>query len=268
MHTHTLGWNANSLAALVIISLLGLATAKGGIDYGNSSNKFEGLSDKLLIGEIYPIGSDRQNLLFHFRRTAERTGNDINVTRTYTYPNGRTAAVEKVTYRDRGLISYELFEKQIGAHGKAVIQGNAETGTGKISLEYVKDGETHTGEEELVGRTVVNDNIVPYLLAHFDQLMQGEEVPLQYIVVPRTRTVGFNLVKSGDATWQGRPAVIIKMIPSNFFIRLVVDPIYFTVDNDSRQVVKYEGRTTPKIKEDGEWKDLDGVMVFPPAPAS
>jgi hypothetical protein len=58
------------------------------------------------------------------------------------------------------------------------------------------------------------------------------------------------------------------MIPSSFFARLVVDPIYSTVQKDARQVVKYEGRITPKIKESGEWKDLDAVMVFPSAPAS
>jgi hypothetical protein len=44
---------------------------------------------------------------------------------------------------------------------------------------------------------------------------------------------------------------------------LVVDPVYFTVVKENRRVVKYEGRVTPKIEANGEWQDLDAVMVFP-----
>jgi hypothetical protein len=101
------------------------------------------------------------------------------------------------------------------------------------------------------------------MLAHWEALMQGKEVYARYIVVPRTETVGFSFVKSDEATWQGKPAVIIKMEPASFLIRLIVDPVYLTVVKDTRRVVKYEGRVTPKIKENDAWKDLDAVMVFP-----
>lgn len=218
--------------------------------------------DEVLIGKIYEKDSNLQDLLFNFRRTARRAGDLIHVTRTYAYPGGRTAAIEKATYNDHRLVSYTLIEKQIGARGRAEIQGDAQAGSGKISFRYEKDGETYTNVEDLASATVVNDNIVPYLRAHWDELMQGKEVESHYIVIPRTRTVGFNLIKSGETTWHGKPAVIIKMLPSSWFISLVVDPVYFTVVKDNRQVVKYEGRVTPKIEENGEWQDLDAVMLF------
>ncbi len=93
--------------------------------------------------------------------------------------------------------------------------------------------------------------------------MRGKEIYLRYVVIPRTQTVGFNLVKSGETTWKGQPAVIIEMVPSSFFIRLVVEPMYFTMEKATRRVVRFEGLTTPKIKENGEWEYLDGVMIFP-----
>lgn len=218
--------------------------------------------DQALTGKIYQQDSNLQDLLFNFRRTASHEGSRVLVTRIYTYPDGRTAAIEKVTYDNRRLVSYTLIEKQIDAHGRAEIQGDARAGTGRISFSYEKDGETYTNVEDLEVATVVNDNIVPYLHAHWDELMQGREVYLRYLVIPRTRTVGFNMIKSGETTWQGKPAVIIKMSPSNWFISLVVDPVYFTVKTDNRRVVRYEGRVTPKIEENGEWKDLDAVTVF------
>lgn len=245
------------LAAFGVLCLSGLAGA--GQEHPIGSH-----ADEVLIGKIYQKDSNLQHLLFNFRRTARHSGNEIYVTRTYTYPDGRTAAIEKATYHDDRLVSYQLLEKQIDAHGQAEIHGDAWKGRGRISFRYVKNGETYTDVEDLEASTVVNDDIGPYMLAHWDELMQGKAVFLRYIVIPRTQTVGFNLVKSDEATWKGKPAVIIKMVPASFLVRLVVDPVFFTVVKDSRHVVKYEGRTTPKIKENGEWKDLDAVMVFPP----
>jgi hypothetical protein len=245
-----------SLTVFVILCLSG--PAKTGQEHSIGS-----YADEVLIGKIYRQGSNLQHLLFNFRRTAGRSGNEIYVTRTYTYPGGRTAAIEKATYRDGRLVSYRLMDRQIDAHGQAEIHGDAWKGRGRISFRYVKNGETYTNFEDLEASTVVNDDIVPYMLAHWDELMQGKEVYLRYIVIPRTQTVGFNLVKANEATWKGKPTAIIKMVPSSFFVRLVVDPVFFTVEKDSHHVVKYAGRVTPKIKENGEWKDLDAVMVFP-----
>jgi hypothetical protein len=254
----------NKISSSVVVSLaaFGVLCLSGPAGAGQE-HPIGSYADEVLLGKIYQRDSNLQHLLFNFRRTASRSGNEIYVTRTYTYPDGRTAAIEKATYRDDRLVSYRLMEKQIVAHGQAEIHGDAWKGRGRISFRYVKNGETYTDVEDLEASTVVNDNIVSYMLAHWDELMEGKEVYFRYIVIARTQTVGFNLVKSGEATWKGKPAVIIKMVPSSFFVRLVVDPMYFTVEKDSHHVVKYEGRTTPKIKENGEWKDLDAVMVFP-----
>jgi hypothetical protein len=247
-----------SISAALMLILLCLARTISAEQAGVNGAR----QDEVLIGKIYAKDSKLQDLLFNFRRTATREGNKIRVTRTYSYPDGRIAAVEKATYDDRSLRSYTLIEKQIEAYGRAEIHGDADTGSGQISFRYVKDDETYTEVEDLESTTVVNDNIVPYLHQHWEQLMQGGEVYLRYMVIPRTRTVGFNMIKSDETSWRGQPAVIIKMVPSNWFISLVVDPVYFTVLKSSREVVQYEGRVTPKLKANGEWQDLDAVMVF------
>jgi hypothetical protein len=255
-------FSRNLSSVVVSLAVFGILCLSGSVGAGQQHSTGSD-TDDVLLGKIYQKDSHLQHLLFNFRRTASRSGNETNATRTYTYPNGRTAAIEKATYQDGRLISYRLLEKQIHAHGQAEIHGSAWRGKGQISFRYVKDGETLTNIEDLEAGTVVNDTIVPYMLAHWDELMPGKEVYARYIVVPHTETVGFNLVKSGEATWKREPAVIIEMVPASFFVRLVVDPMYFTVEKDSHRVVKYEGLVTPKIKEDGEWENLDAVMVLP-----
>jgi hypothetical protein len=244
-----------ALVASGILCLSGLAGA-------GQENSIASHADEVLAGKIYQKDSRPQHLLFNFRRTVRRAGDEADATRTYTYPNGRIAAIEKATYRKGKLVSYQLMQKQINAHGRVQIRGNARQGKGQISFRYVKDGDALTNSEHLEASTVVNDTIVSYMLAHWDELMQGKEVYARYIVVTHTETAGFNLVKAGEATWKGKPAVIIEMAPASFIVRLLVDPMYFTVEKDTRRVVKYAGIVTPKIKEDGEWKKLDAVMVL------
>jgi hypothetical protein len=248
-----------SLAVFGILYHPGLARA-------GQAHSTDQHADEVLVGKIYQKDSHLQKLLFNFHRTVRRSGNETDATRTYTYPNGRIAAIEKATYRKGKLVSYQLMQKQISAHGRVQIRGNVQQGKGQMSFRYVKDGETFTNIEDLTASTVVNDTLMGYMLAHWNKLMQGKEVYARYVVVSHTEAAGFNIVKSGETTWKGKPAVIIKMVPASFFVRLVVDPMYFTVEKDSHRVVKYEGIVTPKVKENGEWTNLDAVMVLQRTP--
>ena len=51
--------------------------------------------------------------------------------------------------------------------------------------------------------------------------------------------------------------------PTSPIISALVNPLFFTIEKASpHRVLQYVGRTTPKIKAGGKWKDLDAVTVF------
>src|SRR5512140_1897194 len=77
---------------------------------------------KYLTGSIYAPGPDRQQLLFKFKRVANRSGSTLKVQRDFTYPDGKLAARERVVYEGNALALYELEELQIGAAGSAKIR--------------------------------------------------------------------------------------------------------------------------------------------------
>jgi hypothetical protein len=53
------------------------------------------------------------------------------------------------------------------------------------------------------------------------------------------------------------------MQPTSFLIAAFVDPLYFNVERDGRHyVLDYTGRTTPRIEDDGQWKDVVAFTVF------
>ncbi len=105
--------------------------------------------------------------------------------------------------------------------------------------------------------------VAPFLISHWQDLLQGAKVKCRYIVIPRRETVGFTFAKDSESTWQGRPVVVIKMAATSPFVAAMVNPMFLTIErNPPHHVLQYAGRTTPKISVGGKWKDLDSVTVF------
>jgi len=219
-----------------------------------------------LTGAIYSQGSDSRKLLFNFQREATRTGDRLAVQRDYTDPDGRLAARERAVYEGNDLVFYELKEPLTGTGGSATIHRDLKNPVqGSVEFQGSQDteGKAKAHTEPLKANTLVNDMIAPFLVSHWDQLMDGQKVSCRYIVVPRKETVGFTFVRDSETTWHDRRVVILKMEPSSLFISALVDPLYFTMEKSPpHRVLQYVGRTTPKIEAGGKWKDLDAVTVF------
>jgi hypothetical protein len=219
---------------------------------------------KHLSGAIYAAGSTQ--LVFQFTRNARRSGATLDAERDFTYPDGRVAARERVVYQGDALVSFELEDLQTGAAGSATIRRAGDNpAQGTIEFKYTKRPgarpKVHT--ETLRADTLMSDMVGPFLKAHWDALQRGEKVQCRFLVIPRRETVGFTFVKDSESTWQGRSAVIVKMQATSIFVAELVDPLFFTLEKDApHRVLRYTGRTTPKIRARGDWKDLDAVTVF------
>ncbi len=222
---------------------------------------------RTLSGSIYARASNRQKLLYKFKREATRSGSKVNVLRNYTYADGKPAAREQVVYDGNNLVSFELEELQIGARGSALIRrapGNPSKGTiGFSYTEKVGTIKPKVRTEPLRDNTLINDMVGPFLVSHWEELARGEKVRCRYLVLPRRETVGFTFVKNSESTWQGQPVLILKMEPSSRIIAALVEPLYFSIQTaPPHHVLEYIGRTTPKIETGGQWRDLDAVTVF------
>jgi hypothetical protein len=219
---------------------------------------------RFLQGAIY--SSDRKELLLRFTRRATRAGQQLNVVRDYTYPNGKIAARERVEYQGDELTSFMVQELQTGGTGSAKLtRDRGATLPPIIEFNYQKDpgSKPKTRSEDLVPGTMISDMLPLFLVSHWTPLMQGEKVKCRLIVLPRRETVGFTFVKQSESIRKGQKVVIVKMDPTSPLISALVDPLFFTLETEGQHhVVEYSGRTTPKIRDGNSWKDLDGVTVF------
>jgi hypothetical protein len=217
-----------------------------------------------ITGSIY--SREGKQLLFKFKRIANRSGSTLKVERDFTYPDGRLAARERVVYEGNELAALEVEETQTGGAGSARVRrdpGNAVKGS--IAFEYTPEvgGRSKKRTETLQENTLVGDMVGPFLMSHFDALSRGDKVKCRYIVVPRRETVGFTFVKDSAAKQGAKDVLVIKMEVSSRLLEVLVDPLFFTMEQSPpHRVLQYIGRTTPKIRAGDKWKDLDAVTMF------
>jgi len=221
---------------------------------------------KLLTGTIYAIAPEPKQVLFTFRRTAERAGSAIRVLREYYLPSGAIAARERVLYDHGKLVSCEVEELQTGATGHAVLRPESAAGQRQsIYFEYVSGGgaKRELRTEGPRKDVLISDMLPSFLLSHWDELMKGAAAKFRFIVLSRTETIGFKLVKESETTWRDKPVVLFKMEPTSPLIARLIQPVHFTVERGGeRRILQYVGRTTPRIKRAGKWEELDAVTVF------
>ena len=220
------------------------------------------LNPATLKGTVYADESLKQ-ALFTFVRTATNSGSTIRVVREFNLPDGKLAAREQVVYENGQLKSFLLEELQTGAKGSVVVQSSGSDA--KINFNFAEGSTKKNGNEKFLNEILVSDMVGPFIAAHWDTLAKGGTVKCRLVSVSRAESVGFKFFKESDSTWHGKPVAIVTLQPSSIIISKFVDPLHFIIEkrrDGQHRVLQYSGRTTPSIRKDGKWTDLDAVTVF------
>ena len=106
---------------------------------------------------------------------------------------------------------------------------------------------------------VVGPTLFGFILVNMERLLGGEKIDVRFAVSERLETIGFKLEKAKEEI-SGK--IQIKMSPSSFVISILVDPLYFTFDANTRKITKFEGRVPPKVKINDVWKDFDARTEY------
>src|SRR4051812_45299404 len=103
-----------SMLVLTMTNWESQALANGGAESSQPEHlKYE--APGTLTATIWTL--DRKQMLFKLTRKVTRTGSQLDVSRDYTYPDGKLAAREMVVYKAEHLVSFALDDLQSGAHG-------------------------------------------------------------------------------------------------------------------------------------------------------
>ena len=140
---------------------------------------------------------------------------------------GEIVASEKAQIKNGVIERYEV--QRIPTKESGVI----EVKDGKLIFSYNDAGKKSESKEPLKETTLVSASLVPHLESKFNELLAKKDVDFRYAVWYRKETVGFRF--SFDK--EENDLVVIKMNPTNFLYKSLVNPIYFTYKKSSKKLV-------------------------------
>ncbi|MEE8396007.1 MAG: hypothetical protein V3S29_08135 [bacterium] len=102
--------------------------------------------------------------------------------------------------------------------------------------------------------------VVPTMVDEWSKLAGGGTVAFDLLVASRLGTVGFRLKKDSVARISGEPVMVVRMEPSSWLIRRLVDPLYFFLAQKApHRLVEFKGRSSIRT-DDGDTQDLRTVF--------
>lgn len=200
---------------------------------------------------LYDLESNKKLYTYEATRTFAKT--DMTYKGEYKNLDGSIAVAENATINKGTIQNYEIDSKQTGEKGKIY------TKKGKIYFEYTDSkGKKTDSYTKLYPDTLVSANLIAHAQANLDKLIKDKTVPFKYAVWYRKEVISFRftLDKSDDKT------ITIKMTPSNLLYRSMVDPIYYTLNKKTKELIESRGRVIPKKKVDGDWESLDAHVKY------
>ena len=255
----------NFQRALLFTGLLAALTSRAG-DLPKADKPDSLAEPPRITGTVYQIGSERKTVLFTFLRTATRDGDTIHAERKFFQPDGSVAAVENVVYQAGQLTDYTMSEPRADIFGDIqTVPDPKKPDARRILIDFchAPAARKKTDGQPLPPDTLIADNLYPFIMAHWSELLGGASVKFRFVALEQERTYGFQLAKESESSLNNGPVVRLKMTPTNPLVSVMVAPLYFTLEKDGgHRLLSYVGRTTPRIKKGKVWKYLDAETVF------
>ncbi len=213
-------------------------------------------------GTLFELKSNRANALFKSRiEVAENASKQETTSVVHTDLAGKVVVREEGLLQGAKLISYSIERSQTGEKGSIRVED------GKVYFEYEDSkGNKRKDSEKIKGQVVCSANFLPFVKEQWDRILTGQDVDVRFAVWDRLETVGFTIKKMGEQMYEGKKLIELRMKPTSFVIAALVDPLYFLVDAESKDLRLMKGRVPPKQLVGGSWKDLDAEVIYKPLP--
>lgn len=99
-------------------------------------------------------------------------------------------------------------------------------------------------------KMVVDAGFDQLLLEQWEQVLNGNTIEFEFLAPTRGELIDFSLIPIA----QTDKDIEFDLQPSNFLIRLLVDPIKLTYDKKHKRILRYEGLTNIEdVSKDGDY---------------
>ncbi len=202
-------------------------------------------------GEVFDLSGKEKK--FTSEKYIDNDGEKQKDRTVYKDLTGQVVVEEKMETLNNKLVRYDIDQKQTNEQGWIEVKDN------KVTFNHKKPKKNNYPKtSDLPENFVVSPQIVPFIRDNWDAITSNKEIVIGLGVWHRQEIIRFTLNRE-KADGQN---VVVKMNPSSFFIRALVDPIYFTFDPVTKNLLSYKGRTAPKEKKGDSFEDFDAITHY------
>jgi peptidoglycan/LPS O-acetylase OafA/YrhL len=169
-------------------------------------------ADSKLAATLYQIGSQRK--VISFRWDLDRGDGSVWKSQ-YRSIDGVLIAEDRVVWNAGRVARYQYHRPTINERAEV------ERRDGKILYTQVMDGRTRTGNETDRDNFTVGPTLVPYLQAHWQEVLAGKRLPITYGVPDQLRSYEFEAQREGSPS--AGADVVVRFRPANLLYRMFVD---------------------------------------------
>jgi hypothetical protein len=176
-------------------------------------------------------------------------------------PDGRRIGHKTLDFSaDPHVPVYHLELTSKGGYMESIIAVTADS----IEMAKQAHGESKVETETLKrrGPMAADSGFHTFLRDHFEELMAGQTVAFSFAVAGNLDSYKFRAKKTGDTTFEGRPAVTLRVEPDSL-LRFMVDPLELIYEPKARKLVEYRG--VSNVHDEGSGKPYNVRIVYPSA---
>jgi len=155
----------------------------------------------------------------------------------YYAPDGSHLGHKDLDFRNDPFIPVFRLELATG-----YMEAITAVGAGGVDIQKKGYGATavETATVKRKGAMAADSGFHSFLREHFAELLDRKTVTFTFVVAGNLDTYKFRARRIEDRTFEGKPAVQLKVEPSTW-LRLLADPLYILYEPTQRRLLEYRG---------------------------
>lgn len=126
----------------------------------------------------------------------------------------------------------------------------------QVLIHYTSQGKLQEATLPLTQRTVIDAGFDAMLKKHWQSLLSGNTLEVDFLVPSRRKSYGFMLTQSDCLDSEEHSTACFSLTANSWLIRLAVDPIVLAYDAEFKRLTRFTGRSNIS-DEKGQYMNVD-----------
>jgi hypothetical protein len=203
-------------------------------------------------GKAYALDSERLLYIERHYIKLTATGEYLSSQVSYFDPDEQLIAAKYLDFSDsQWMPKLKFIDKRIDAKIEVETIGK---GQHYVRILKDRDGKRQISEvkTDYQYTSIIDAGFNLNVMANWQPLLEGNAIDIDFLALTRSEYIGFTLEQENPETKVEKGQMILSLRPKNFFIRLLMAPIYLTYDIQYKRLIRFEGVTNLEMVEQGK----------------